>query len=212
MKDLFDIRKDFTLKTLDEKDVPQNPMELFETWYNEASQSGIAEPNAMNLATATADGRPSSRVVLLKQIKDNGFVFFTNYESRKGQQLEQNRHCALNFLWLELERQVRIEGIAEKVSSQESDAYFEMRPALSRLGAWASPQSRIIPNRNCLDKMLDGYETKFGEDEIPRPDNWGGYIVVPQLMEFWQGRANRLHDRIQYTLASGKWIVERLAP
>ena len=212
MTNLFDIRRDFTLKTLDEKDMLSLPMDMFEQWFNEAIASNVLEPNAMNLATTTPDGKPSSRIVLLKQIKPEGFVFFSNYNSRKGQQIASNKYCALNFVWHELERQVRIEGIAEKISNDESDTYFEVRPIKSKLGAWASPQSKTIPNREYLDKLISSYELRFSSNEITRPPSWGGYIIRPFLVEFWQGRSNRLHDRMQYTLKDNQWIIERLAP
>lgn len=210
--DLFDIRRDFSLKTLDEKDVLSNPIDMFERWFNEAVAAEALEPNAMNLATATPDGKPSSRIVLLKQIKPEGFVFFTNYESKKGRQIAHNKYCALNFVWHELERQVRIEGIAEKITDEESDEYFKVRPTKSKLGAWVSPQSEIIPDRSYLEKLIINYESKFKEVIITRPKNWGGYIVKPNLIEFWQGRSNRLHDRIQYILENNTWKIARLAP
>lgn len=212
MTDLFNIRRDFTLKTFDENEIISDPIKMFEQWFNEAVTSEALEPNAMSLATATPEGHPSSRIVLLKQIKPEGFVFFTNYDSKKAQQLAVNRYCALNFVWHELERQVRIEGIVEKISETESDSYFEIRPAKSKLGAWASPQSRIIPNRAYLEELMLNFEAKFAGKEILRPGNWGGYIVKPHLFEFWQGRSNRLHDRIQYVLKESDWIIERLAP
>lgn len=212
MTDLFNIRRDFTLKTLDESDVLSDPMDMFEQWLNEAIIAKALEPNAMNLATATPDGKPSSRMILLKQIKPQGFVFFTNYDSKKAYQITLNKYCALTFVWNELERQVRIEGIVEKTSDAESDSYFEVRPAKSKLGAWASPQSRAIPDRKYLEGLIKEYESKFKDKNIVRPQNWGGYIVKPHLIEFWQGRSNRLHDRIQYVLEDGVWEVERLAP
>ena len=212
MTDLFNIRRDFTLKTLDESDVLSDPMDMFEQWLNEAIIAKALEPNAMNLATATPDGKPSSRMILLKQIKPQGFVFFTNYDSKKAYQITLNKYCALTFVWNELERQVRIEGIVKKTSDAESDSYFEVRPAKSKLGAWASPQSRAIPDRKYLEGLINEYESKFKDKNIVRPQNWGGYIVKPYLIEFWQGRSNRLHDRIQYVLEDGAWEVERLAP
>lgn len=212
MTNLFNIRRDFTLKTLDESDVLSDPMDMFEQWLNEAIIAKALEPNAMNLATATPDGKPSSRMILLKQIKPQGFVFFTNYDSKKAYQITLNKYCALTFVWNELERQVRIEGIVEKTSDAESDSYFEVRPAKSKLGAWASPQSRAIPDRKYLEGLIKEYESKFKDKNIVRPQNWGGYIVKPYLIEFWQGRSNRLHDRIQYVLEDGVWEVERLAP
>lgn len=213
MKDLFDIRRDFTLRSLDEKNVLPDPLSMFEQWFDEALQSDALEPNAMNLATSTPDGRPSSRVVLLKQIKKDGLVFFTSYDSRKAEQLAKNPYCALDFIWHELERQVRIEGRAEKLADFESDAYFEMRPLGSKLGAWASPQSKVIPDRLYLEDMITDFEQRFTGQDISRPENWGGYIVKPYLFEFWQGRSSRLHDRIQYKLTEDKtWRIERLAP
>lgn len=212
MTDLFNIRRDFTLKTLDEKDVLPNPVTMFEQWFNEAIRAEVLEPNAMNLATASPEGKPSSRIVLLKQIKPEGFVFFTNYDSKKAVQIAANKYCALNFVWHELERQVRIEGVVEKIPEVDSDSYFEVRPAKSKLGAWASPQSHVIVDRAYLEELMTDFETKFAGKEISRPENWGGYIVKPYLMEFWQGRSNRLHDRIQYTLSDTLWKTERLAP
>lgn len=212
MADLFNIRRDFALKTLDESEIVTNPIEMFKKWFNEAIEADVLEPTAMNLATVSAKGQPSSRVVLLKQIKPDGFVFFTNYDSKKAQQITDNKHCALNFMWHELERQVRIEGVIEKISAKESDSYFEMRPQKSKLGAWASPQSHVIPNRAYLEQLIADFDAKFGESSINRPENWGGYIVKPHLVEFWQGRESRLHDRIQYTYVSDSWKIERLAP
>lgn len=212
MTDLFNIRRDFTLKTLDEKDVLPNPVTMFEQWFHEAIRAEVLEPNAMNLATASPEGKPSSRIVLLKQIKPEGFVFFTNYDSKKAVQIAANKYCALNFVWHELERQVRIEGVVEKIPEVDSDSYFEVRPAKSKLGAWASPQSHVIVDRAYLEELMTDFETKFAGKEISRPENWGGYIVKPYLMEFWQGRSNRLHDRIQYTLSDTLWKTERLAP
>lgn len=210
--DLFELRRDFTLKTLDEKDIPQTPIPLFEQWLKEAIEAEALEPNAMNIATATPEGKPSSRTVLLKQVTDDGFIFFTNYDSRKGKQIEQNKYCALTFVWHELERQVRIEGIVEKTSDTVSDRYFESRPEKSKLGAWASPQSEAIPNREYLENLIADFDTKFLNKKITRPSNWGGYIVTPYLIEFWQGRSSRLHDRIQYSLEKNSWKIERLAP
>lgn len=210
--ELFDMRRDFSLKTLRKEDAPKNPIVLFERWLQEAITSEVMEPNAMNVATSTVDGHPSSRVVLLKQLTEEGFVFFTNYNSKKGRQIDQNKFCALNFVWHELERQVRIEGIVEKISEIDSDSYFELRPEKSKLGAWASPQSEVIPNRNHLDRLMNDFRQKFPDNNITRPKNWGGYIVKPFLIEFWQGRNNRLHDRIQYTLEKNDWKIERLAP
>lgn len=212
MLNIYDLRKDFTLKELDEMKLPQSPIEAFEIWFQEAMQSQVNEPGAMNLATVNSEGSPSSRIVLLKEIKPDGFVFFTNYDSKKAKHLAQNPHCALNFVWHELERQVRIEGIAEKIAPEESDKYFEVRPEKSKLGAWTSPQSEVIPNREYLEVMYGQFEKIFENKPVVRPGNWGGYIVKPSLFEFWQGRSNRLHDRIQYRLENQIWIKERLAP
>lgn len=213
MTDLFNMRRDFALKSLNDDDITQNPIAFFEQWFREAVEAEAMEPNAMNLSTASQDGKPSARIVLLKQIKPEGFVFFTNYDSKKGLQIEKNKYCALTFVWHELERQVRVEGIVEKISAKESDSYFEMRPEKSKLGAWASPQSRVIPGRHYLEALMRDFEEKLSDNTIPRPENWGGYIVKPHLIEFWQGRKNRLHDRIQYTKETdNNWKIERLAP
>lgn len=212
MIDLFNLREDFSQTILNESDALPDPFDMFEVWLNEAIERMVKEPNAMNLATVGLDMKPSSRIVLLKQFRKEGFVFFTNYDSKKAHQLEENPQCALNFIWLEMERQIRIEGHAEKISSQESDSYFEVRPVNSRLGAWASPQSEIIPDREYLNNLLSEYNRKFEGKEISRPENWGGYIVKPTLFEFWQGRSSRLHDRIQYRLSDNRWIINRLAP
>lgn len=212
MLDIHDLRRDFTLKTLDEKQLPDNPLEAFEQWFKEAVEAQVYEPSAMNLATVDALGRPSLRVVLLKELKQGGFIFFSNYDSRKGKQLAGNPHCALNFVWHELERQVRIEGFAEKLSPEDSDNYFEVRPPKSKLGAWTSPQSEVIPGREYLEKLYADFEKQFAGKGVPRPENWGGYLVRPSLIEFWQGRSNRLHDRIQFRLENEMWTKERLAP
>ena len=210
--DLFNLREEFLKKTLDEKDIHKNPVNQFEAWFLEALNASVKEPNAMTLSTSWADGRISSRVVLLKQVTQEGLVFFTNYNSNKAMQLMQNPYCAVNFMWHELERQVRIEGLAEYVSPQDSDLYFEHRPVNSKLGAWASPQSGVIPNRQYLVDLMEKYGKRYKNKHIERPPNWGGYIVKPSLFEFWQGRENRLHDRIRYKREKNKWIIERLAP
>lgn len=212
MIDISDLRRDFTLKTLNVEDVLQNPIDQFELWFKESIEAEVLEPNAMNLATVGRDLKPSSRVVLLKQVRKEGFVFFTNYDSRKAKQIEENPNCALCFIWNELERQVRIEGRVEKILPNESDSYFERRPVGSKLGAWSSPQSEIIPSRGFLEKVVTDFEQKFANIEIMRPDNWGGYLLKPMLIEFWQGRKSRLHDRIQYTYIEDKWQINRLAP
>ncbi|MBI2730476.1 MAG: pyridoxamine 5'-phosphate oxidase [Sphingobacteriales bacterium] len=213
MADIASIRKDYTQQTLSETDVYSEPFNQFTKWWNEAITSDIDEVNAMTLATASPDGIPSARIVLLKGYDDKGFVFFTNYESFKAQQIAENPRATLLFFWKELERQVRITGIIEKVSAEESDDYFLSRPEGSKIGAWSSPQSHVIENREWLEERVREITKKFDGKTIERPANWGGYRVKPVTIEFWQGRSNRLHDRIQYTLEeSGNWLIERLAP
>ena len=210
---IADIRKDYKLRSLLEKDVATQPIRQFDTWWQEALHSEIDEVNAMTLATASADGVPAARVVLLKGYDERGFVFFTNYESFKGMQLAENPRACLVFFWKELERQVRITGLVEKVSAEESDAYFNSRPEGSRIGAWVSPQSQVINSREWLEEQEKKYLSDFSGKPLKRPDHWGGYRVKPISIEFWQGRSNRLHDRIQYSLqADNTWIIERLAP
>lgn len=188
-------------------------MEQFTRWWEDAVKSEIEEVNAMTLATATPGGIPSARIVLLKGFDERGFVFFTNYESHKGRELAHNPHACLVFFWKELERQVRIEGLVEKIPAAESDEYFQSRPEGSRIGAWASPQSAVIADREVIEQNVTALEQKFSDGQIPRPGHWGGYLVKPLNMEFWQGRSNRLHDRIRYVHESGsKWHIERLAP
>jgi len=211
-KNIADIRKEYSLHSLDENNVAPTPVEEFTQWWNEAVASEITEVNAMTLATATPDGKPSARIVLLKDYDEKGFVFFTNYNSSKGNQLEENSYAALVFFWKEIERQVRIEGVVEKTGAAENDAYFFSRPEGSRIGAWASPQSSVINNRSMLEENVVRYKEEF-KNSIPRPPHWGGYRVMPFKIEFWQGRRNRLHDRILYTKTpDGSWKVERLAP
>lgn len=209
---IADIRKDYSLKTLNEADVFADPMQQFEKWWQEAIESKIEEVNAMTLATSTAEGKPSARIVLLKGIERNGFVFFTNYHSNKGNQIEENPFVSLVFFWKELERQIRVEGSIRKVAAAESDAYFSSRPEGSRIGAWASPQSRVIASREVIEENVTELGKSFANKEIDRPPHWGGYIVIPNLFEFWQGRNSRLHDRIQYTYKDAAWKIERLAP
>lgn len=209
---IADIRKDYKLKSLREEDVLVNPIEQFTKWWSEAVSSKIEEVNAINLATATSAGVPSARIVLLKGLTNEGFMFFTNYESAKGKELGQNPKAALVFFWKELERQVRIEGTVEKVSVAESEAYFQTRPVASKIGAWASPQSTTIDSREILEQNVAKYEAQFGNENIPKPPQWGGYIVKPEKLEFWQGRRSRLHDRILYTKQEENWKIERLAP
>jgi pyridoxamine 5'-phosphate oxidase len=207
------IRRDYSLQQLLEENAAAHPLQQFDKWWQDALYAEIDEVNAMTLATATADGFPSARIVLLKGFTDKGFVFFTNYESPKGQQLIENPRACLVFFWKELERQVRITGLVEKVSAEESDAYFYSRPEASRIGAWTSPQSRVIENRHWIDAKFNDQVKKLEGTAIPRPAYWGGYIVKPVIYEFWQGRPGRLHDRLLYTLEdSGNWKTERLAP
>jgi pyridoxamine 5'-phosphate oxidase len=209
---IADIRKDYQLKSLVESEVAKTPFAQFSIWWEEAVQSAIVEVNAMALSTVSPEGRPSSRIVLLKGYNEEGFVFFTNYTSDKGRQIENNQYVSLLFFWKELERQVRIEGAASQVAEEESDAYFDSRPVGSRLGAWASPQSQKIADREILDKELEKITAQFSEQQIPRPPHWGGYRVKPTKIEFWQGRSSRLHDRILYELTDEQWQISRLAP
>jgi len=212
-RDIASIRRDYQLASLEEETCGALPMDQFERWWEEAIASNIDEVNAFVLSTIKASGVPSARVVLLKGFTPEGFIFFTNYESAKGQDIEQHPKVAMNFFWKELERQVRITGTIEKVSTEESEKYFKSRPKESQIGAWSSPQSRIIPDRAFLEEIVAENAEKFKEGEIPLPPHWGGYIVKPFEMEFWQGRSSRLHDRIQYSLHSdGHWVRVRLAP
>ncbi len=209
-KDLSDFRKEYIMSALKEEDVPLDPMVLFSQWLDAAIERGLPEPNAMTLATTGIEGHPAARVVLLKEVSEGGFVFYTNYESAKGRELAANPHAALVFLWLELQRQVRITGRVDKVSPKASDAYFAVRPRNSRIGAVVSPQSRIIPGREMLEKQFDELNRKT--EEICRPVSWGGYRLAPKSIEFWQGRENRLHDRLLYTKHGNSWKISRLAP
>ncbi len=210
---LENLRKDYRAEKLSETDVKSNPIEQFDHWFDEALKSGIYEPNAMTLATASTDGKPAARIVLLKGFNQDGFVFYTNYLSRKGKELAKNPVVALVFFWPELERQVRIEGTIEKVSKETSEKYFQSRPKESQIGALASPQSQVIEDRNLLEKNWKELEKKYADQEIPKPSFWGGYLVKPQVIEFWQGRSSRLHDRIVYRKADkNNWKIVRLAP
>ena len=213
MQTISHIRKEYSLKALNEKDVAVHPIDQFSLWWEEAMQSEILEVNAMTLATTDADGMPQARTVLVKAFDKDGFVFFTNYNSAKSQQMEGNAKCCLLFFWKELERQVRINGTATKISTTESIEYFNSRPDGSKIGAWASPQSLVVAGKAWLEETYDYYKERFKHGEIPKPPHWGGFRVQPEKIEFWQGRPSRLHDRIQYTLQeNGAWKIERLAP
>ncbi|HWA36123.1 MAG TPA: pyridoxamine 5'-phosphate oxidase [Cyclobacteriaceae bacterium] len=213
MQNIGDLRKEYSRATLDTSNVLPDPIEQFEKWFDEALKSGITEPNAMHLATVNEQGKPSSRIVLLKGITKGAFVFYTNYQSKKGNELEKNPACALTFFWPEIERQVRIEGTASRVEPEISDEYFQSRPRGSQIGAWASPQSAVIKDRNILEDRANQIARKFEKEKtLPRPNQWGGYAVDPLLIEFWQGRASRLHDRILFTKVDGAWQIHRLAP
>jgi pyridoxamine 5'-phosphate oxidase len=213
MQNIADLRKEYSRATLDISNVLADPVKQFEKWFDEAVQAGVTEPNAMHLATVNEQGKPSSRIVLLKGIEGNSFFFYTNYQSKKGKELEINPACALTFFWPDIERQVRIEGIAERVDPRISDQYFQSRPRGSQIGAWASPQSSIIKDRIILEDRASQIEKKFENSKVlPRPHQWGGYQIEPLLIEFWQGRASRLHDRIQFVKTDGTWKIHRLAP
>jgi pyridoxamine 5'-phosphate oxidase len=212
MSSIADIRRDYKLQSLTEADMAPDAIAQFTRWWDEAINSHIEDVNAMTLATVTNEGHPSARIVLLKGYDERGFIFFTNYNSHKGQELANNPHAALVFFWKELERQVRIEGLVEKVSEEESDRYYDSRPAASRIGAWASPQSEKIDSRKILEDNFLDLENRFGTGPIPRPPHWGGYVVRPTVIEFWQGRSSRLHDRVRYVLDEDGWKMERLAP
>ncbi len=211
MDSIAQLRKNYTFGQLSETDVPGNPLPLFQLWFDQAVRAECPEPNSMTLATADKAGNPSARIVLLKGADQNGFTFFTNYESQKGKELAIRPQAALLFHWHELERQVRIQGVVERVSAAESDEYFHSRPAASRIGAWASPQSSAIPNREFLEEAEKQFKAEFG-DAPPRPEHWGGYRLRPTEIEFWQGRPSRLHDRIHYKLDGSSWQINRLAP
>ena len=211
--EIANLRQEYAAQVLLEADVASHPITQFKTWWQQVLNSKITEPNAMTLATASADGVPAARIVLLKDFDQNGFVFYTNYQSFKAMHLAENPKACLVFFWKELERQVRVVGLVNKVAAEESDAYFNSRPEGSRLGAWASPQSQVIESREWLDLRYQELVKEKSGQPIERPPQWGGYVVQPVVMEFWQGRPNRLHDRIQYTLQeSGDWKIERLAP
>ncbi|WP_428660937.1 pyridoxamine 5'-phosphate oxidase [Runella sp.] len=209
---LANLRKDYTLNGLSKQDVLENPFKQFEKWFEEAQSAEVIEPNGMVVSTLGEDGYPHGRVVLLKEVDSAGFLFYTNYNSHKGADLNIHPVASLTFWWAELERQVRIIGTVEKVTEAESDAYFSIRPRGSQLGAWVSEQSQIIENRAFLSEKLAQIEQKFAEKPVPRPPHWGGYRVIPKEIEFWQGRPSRLHDRIRYRMENDNWKIERLSP
>ncbi|MTI30203.1 pyridoxamine 5'-phosphate oxidase, partial [Cytophagales bacterium RKSG123] len=207
------IRTEYSKESLEINDVNSNPVEQFKKWFEEALQAEVMEPSAMNLATISSQGRPSSRIMLLKGVENQKFIFYTNYESNKGKDIIANPFVALNFFWPELERQVRVEGIIKKVSAETSDSYFKSRPRSSQIGAWVSEQSHPITDRKILEERYQQLVKKYEGQEIPRPSFWGGYKVIPERIEFWQGRPSRLHDRLSYTKESNNnWKIERLSP
>ncbi len=213
MKPISELRTEYTKATLDQATVDKNPIAQFEKWFHEALEAEVLEANAMTLSTVTESGRPTARIVLLKGIEQNKFLFYTNYQSQKGKELDNNPACALTFFWPELERQVRIEGISERLESSVSEAYFQSRPRSSQVGAWASPQSSIIKDRSLLEVRAREIEKRFAGNEIlPKPNQWGGYAIEPFEIEFWQGRPSRLHDRIVYYKSENQWVIHRLAP
>jgi len=213
MQSLADIRKDYSKAMLNVSTLLTDPIQQFEKWFQEALHAAVPEPNAMCLATVNADNRPSARIVLLKGIEQGAFVFYTNLQSDKGKELENNPACAATFFWPELERQVRVEGIATRVSDQQAEAYFQSRPRASQIGAWSSPQSSVLESREILEERVRQMEKKFeGKQVLPKPHQWGGFQITPLLIEFWQGRPNRLHDRIEYTKVDNTWKMHRLAP
>ncbi|WP_386688824.1 MULTISPECIES: pyridoxamine 5'-phosphate oxidase [Lonepinella] len=209
--DLHNIREDYSKQALSRKQCLADPLKQFEHWLNEAITAKVCEPTAMNVATVNEQGKPTSRVVLLKEVNEQGFVFFTNYHSQKGRALQHTPFTALNFFWGELERQVRIEGRVEKLPAVQSDEYFASRPYTSRVGAWASEQSAVISSKNVLLAKAAQIAAKHPLN-VPRPPHWGGYVVIPEMIEFWQGRPSRLHDRIRYRLEKEHWVIERLSP
>ncbi|MES2561012.1 MAG: pyridoxamine 5'-phosphate oxidase [Bacteroidota bacterium] len=209
---IANLRVDYSLQSFDEKDLKNNPFDQFAQWMEDAIKAEVNEPNAMTLATVKEDGSPAARIVLLKGFDERGFTFYTNYDSNKGQEIQSNHKVALVFCWLELQRQVRVEGIATRVSAAESDAYFKSRPYGSQVGAHASPQSTSLQSRAELENMYAHFEKLFKEEPIMRPEHWGGFIINPHKIEFWQGRTSRLHDRFLFTKQGNNWDSQRLAP
>ena len=210
---IADMRKEYTQQSLDISDVASDPIEQFTRWFKEARNAEVPEPNAMHLSTVSSDNRPSGRIVLLKGIEDRQFLFYTNYRSRKGQEMDRTPYAALTFFWAELERQVRIEGTISRVNEQTSNDYFHSRPRDSQIGAWTSPQSQFIDSREVLNDRKADFTQKFTNQPVPRPPHWGGYTLSPEAIEFWQGRPSRLHDRVFYQRGSdGSWQIQRLAP
>lgn len=209
---LSDLRREYAVGGLHESDLTPEPIAIVRRWLHDATVAGLHEPNAMVLATVSAEGAPSSRMVLLKGVDDRGFVFFTNYESRKADELAANPACALLFPWHGLERQLRVEGRATRLGHDENAAYFVSRPRASQLGAWASPQSRVVASRDELDERYGEAAERFGDDPVPLPPHWGGYLVTPDVVELWQGRRGRMHDRMRYRREGNGWRTERLAP
>lgn len=212
-KNIADLRTEYLKASLDLATVNHDPLKQFELWFSEAIKAEVLEPNAMHLATVNTNGKPSSRIVLLKGLEGNKFVFYTNYQSRKGRELEENPACSLTFFWPALERQIRIEGVASRVDVATSEKYFQSRPRASQIGAWSSPQSTPIADRKILEDRFLQIEKRFANEAVlPKPQQWGGYAVDPFLLEFWQGRASRLHDRIEYVKVDNQWKLNRLAP
>ena len=210
---IAELRREYARDELNLESVYQDPFQQFHEWFNEALKAEVPEANAMTLSTVDSNGKPNGRILLLKELDEKGFVFYTNYQSRKGEELNQNPYAAITFFWVELERQVRIRGAVEKVKPETSDNYFQSRPAGSKRGAWASPQSQEIGSKHVLSEKLQEIEQTYPDNNIPRPSHWGGYRVLPEEVEFWQGRPNRLHDRIWYGKQAGEeWTIKRLAP
>ena len=209
---MSELRREYMVGGLSESDLLDEPVAMFRRWMRDAVTAGIHEPNAMVVSTVSPDGRPAARLVLLKGFDERGFVFFTNYDSRKGAELDENPACALLFPWHDIERQVRVEGTAARLSAAENDAYFATRPRAAQIGAWASPQSQVVTDRAELDKEYEEHAVRFGEGDVPTPPFWGGYRVAPDTVEFWQGRRSRMHDRLRYRRTASGWTTERLAP